>query len=327
MVKIGNIELGEFPLLLAPMEDVSDPPFRYVCKRLGADLMYTEFIPAAGLIRDARKSLEKLEIFDYEKPIGIQLYGSEIEDMRRAGEIANAAQPDLIDINYGCPVKKVACKGAGAGLLQDIPKMARMTEAIVKIANRPVTVKTRLGWDDSTKNISEVAERLQDVGIAALTIHGRTRAQLYKGPADWTLIGEIKKNPRIKIPIFGNGDVDSPQRANEMKERYGVDGVMIGRAAIGNPWIFQEIKTFLSSGEISSPPSLDERIQVCMTHLNKSIEWKGERLGIFEMRRHYANYFKGLPNGKEYRNRLVVAPTLAEVELILEEMKGILLPV
>ena len=327
MVKIGKIELGEFPLLLAPMEDVSDPPFRFVCKEQGADLMYTEFIPAAGLIRDARKSQEKLEIFDYEKPIGIQLYGSEIEEMRRAGEIANAAKPDLIDINYGCPVKKVACKGAGAGLLQDIPKMAKMTEAIVKIADRPVTVKTRLGWDDSTKNILEVAERLQDVGIAALTIHARTRAQLYKGPADWTLIGEIKKNPRIKIPIFGNGDVDSPQRAIEMRDRYGVDGVMIGRASIGNPWIFREIKTFLENGTLIPPPSLEERIAVCTKHLMKSVEWKGERLGIFEMRRHYANYFKGLPNGREYRNRLVIAPGIAEVQGILEEMRGIYISV
>lgn len=321
MVKIGKIDLGEFPLLLAPMEDVSDPPFRYVCKQNGADLMYTEFIPAAGLIREARKSVVKLEVFDYERPIGIQLYGSEIHEMEKAAVIAHEANPDLIDINYGCPVKKVACKGAGAGLLQDIPKMAKMTGAVVKMTDKPVTVKTRLGWDDSTKNIVEVAERLQDVGIQALTIHGRTRAQLYKGPADWTLIGEVKNNPRIRIPIFGNGDVDSPERALEMKNKYGVDGVMIGRASIGYPWIFKEIKHFLKTGTHLEGPTLEERMRICLVHLQKSCEWKGEKLGVLEMRRHYANYFKGLTNGRELRNRLVNAPTFAEIVEILEEWK------
>lgn len=325
MVKIGKIDLGEFPLLLAPMEDVSDPPFRFVCKQSGADLMYTEFIPAAGLIRDARKSVEKLEVFDYERPIGIQLYGADIEEMKKAGEIADEASPDLIDINYGCPVKKVACKGAGAGLLQDVPKMARMTEAVVKSTRLPVTVKTRLGWDDSTKNIVEVAERLQDVGIKALTIHGRTRSQLYKGPADWSLIGEVKNNPRIRIPIFGNGDVDSPERALEMKQRYGVDGVMIGRAAIGYPWIFREIKHFIKYGTAAAPPSLEERIAVCRIHLERSCEWKGEKLGILEMRRHYAHYFRGLPGGREFRNRLVNAPDLLSVESILVSLRETIL--
>jgi tRNA-dihydrouridine synthase B len=322
MVKIGNIDLGDFPLLLAPMEDVSDPPFRAVCKKNGADLMYTEFISSEGLIRDAAKSVQKLDIFEYERPIGIQLFGSDINSMREAGIIADNANPDLIDINYGCPVKAVACKGAGAALLQDIPKMVAMTSEIVKIAHRPVTVKTRLGWDDSTKNIAEVAERLQDIGIAALTIHGRTRAQLYKGPADWTLIGEIKNNPRVKIPIFGNGDADSPQKALEMKNKYGVDGVMIGRASIGYPWIFKEIKHFLKTGTLLQAPTIDERVKVCKEHLDFSMRWKSNHAGIVEMRRHYTNYFKGLSHFKDYRLKLVTTYDYSEIIDLLEQIKN-----
>ena len=320
MVKIGNIELGEMPLLLAPMEDVSDPPFRFVCKQNGVDLMYTEFISSEGLIRDAAKSVQKLDIFEYERPIGIQIFGSNIESMREATEIATQAHPNLIDINYGCPVKNVACRGAGASLLQDIDKMVRMTEAVVKATHLPVTVKTRLGWDDDTKNVVEVAERLQDVGIQALTIHGRTRSQMYKGQADWTLIREVKKNPRMRIPIFGNGDIDSPEKAMLWMKEYEVDGVMIGRAAIGNPWIFREIKHYYQTGEILAPPTLAERVATCRTHLLKSIEWKGEKTGIFEMRRHYTNYFRGLDNSREFRSRLVNSPMLSELEEILEEI-------
>ena len=320
MVKIGNIELGELPLLLAPMEDVSDPPFRFVCKQNGVDLMYTEFISSEGLIRDAAKSVQKLDIFEYERPIGIQIFGSNIESMREATEIATQAHPNLIDINYGCPVKNVACRGAGASLLQDIDKMVRMTEAVVKATHLPVTVKTRLGWDDDTKNVVEVAERLQDVGIQALTIHGRTRSQMYKGQADWTLIREVKKNPRMRIPIFGNGDIDSPEKAMLWMKEYEVDGVMIGRAAIGNPWIFREIKHYYQTGEILAPPTLAERVATCRTHLLKSIEWKGEKTGIFEMRRHYTNYFRGLDNSREFRSRLVNSPMLSELEEILEEI-------
>jgi len=320
MVKIGNIELGEMPLLLAPMEDVSDPPFRFVCKQNGVDLMYTEFISSEGLIRDAAKSVQKLDIFEYERPIGIQIFGSNIESMREATEIATQAHPNLIDINYGCPVKNVACRGAGASLLQDIDKMVRMTEAVVKATHLPVTVKTRLGWDDDTKNVVEVAERLQDVGIQALTIHGRTRSQMYKGQADWTLIREVKKNPRMRIPIFGNGDIDSPEKAMLWMKEYEVDGVMIGRAAIGNPWIFREIKHYYQTGEFLAPPTLAERVATCHTHLLKSIEWKGEKTGIFEMRRHYTNYFRGLDNSREFRSRLVNSPMLSELEEILEEI-------
>lgn len=318
MVKIGNIELGEFPLLLAPMEDVSDPPFRALCKKHGADLMYTEFISSEALIRDAAKSIQKLDIFEYERPIGIQLFGSEIDSMREAGRIADAANPDLIDINFGCPVKKVACKGAGAALLQDIPKMAMMTGEIVKIATRPVTVKTRLGWDDSTKNILEVAERLQDVGIAALTIHGRTRSQMYKGSADWSLIREVKNNPRIKIPIFGNGDIDSPQKALDYKNEYGVDGIMIGRASIGYPWIFREVKHFLKTGQMLPPPDLSERVKAAREHLEFSVRWKGTIVGIFEMRMHYTNYFRGIPHFKEYRTKLVTSSDLNELYELLD---------
>ncbi|HEX5001959.1 MAG TPA: tRNA dihydrouridine synthase DusB [Bacteroidia bacterium] len=322
MVRIGSIELGDFPLLLAPMEDVSDPPFRYICKQNGADLMYTEFISSEGLIRDAAKSVRKLDIFEYERPIGIQLFGSDIDSMREAGRIADAANPDLIDINYGCPVKAVACRGAGAALLQDIPKMVKMTAEIIKIATRPVTVKTRLGWDSNTLNVVEVAERLQDIGIAALSVHGRTRAQLYKGPADWTLIGAIKNNPRITIPVFGNGDVDSPQKALEMKNRYGVDGVMIGRASIGYPWIFNEIKEFLKTGVLLSGPDIKQRADTCREHLKKSLEWKGPVTGIFEMRRHYANYFKGVDHFKEYRMRLVTSNHAEEIYDILDEVEN-----
>lgn len=320
MVKIGNIELGEMPLLLAPMEDVSDPPFRYVCKQNGVDLMYTEFISSEGLIRDAAKSRQKLDVFEYERPIGIQIFGSNIESMREATEIATLAQPNLIDINYGCPVKNVACRGAGASLLQDIDKMVKMTEAVVKATHLPVTVKTRLGWDDHTKNVEEVAERLQDVGIQALTIHGRTRAQMYKGQADWTLIRAVKQNPRMRIPIFGNGDIDSPEKAMLWMKEFEVDGVMIGRAAIGNPWIFREIKHYYETGTFLAPPTLAERVETCRTHLLKSIEWKGEKTGIFEMRRHYTNYFKGLDNSREFRSRLVNSPLLSEIHDILDEI-------
>ena len=320
MIKIENIELGEFPLLLAPMEDVSDPPFRYVCKQHGVDMMYTEFVSSEGLIRDAAKSRMKLDIFEYERPIGIQLFGSDIESMREATIISTEAKPDLIDINYGCPVKQVACKGAGAALLRDIPKMVEMTSAVVKATHLPVTVKTRLGWDDSTKNVTEVAERLQDIGIKALTVHGRTRVQMYKGNADWRLISEVKKNPRIKIPIFGNGDIDSPEKALAYRNEYGVDGIMIGRASIGNPWIFNQIKHFFKTGEKLAPPSIEDRVNVCRVHLEKSMEWKGPFLGIVEMRRHYANYFKGLDHFKDYRMKLVTSQDLQELHNTLNEI-------
>ncbi len=319
-VKIGNIDLGEFPLLLAPMEDVSDPPFRFVCKQNGVDMMYTEFISSEGLIRDAAKSLAKLDIFEYERPIGIQIFGSEIESMREATRIATLAKPDLIDINYGCPVKNVACRGAGASLLQDIDKMVLMTKAVVESTHLPVTVKTRLGWDDNTRNIYEVAERLQDIGIQALTIHGRTRAQMYKGEADWTLIREIKRNPRIKIPIFGNGDVNSIEKAALWRMEYEIDGIMIGRAAIGYPWIFREIKHFFKTGEYLAEPTINERVEVCKIHLDKSIAWKGNKTGVFEMRRHYAIYFKGIADFKEYRMKLVSLENIDEIHTVLEEI-------
>lgn len=322
MVKIGSIELPDFPLLLAPMEDVSDPPFRAVCKQNGADLMYTEFISSEGLIRDAAKSVQKLDIFEYERPIGIQLFGSDIESMRKSAEIATAAGPDLVDINYGCPVKNVACKGAGAALLQDIPKMVKMTEAVVKASHLPVTVKTRLGWDDTTKNVEEVAERLQDIGIQALTIHGRTRVQMYKGSADWTLIANIKNNPRIQIPIFGNGDIDSPEKALAYKNEYGVDGIMIGRAAIGYPWFFNEVKHFLKTGAHLAPPSMAERVEVCRRHLEFSIKWKGPVLGIIEMRRHYTNYFKHIPDFKPFRMKLVTSDSFQEIGDTLTEIES-----
>lgn len=321
MVKIRTIELGDFPLLLAPMEDVSDPPFRALCKEHGADLMYTEFISSEGLIRDAAKSLQKLDIFEYERPIGIQIFGSEIESMRQCAEIIEKTNPDIIDINYGCPVKKVACKGAGAGILQDIPKMVSMTKAIVDQVKLPVTVKTRLGWDDDSKHIVEVAERLQDVGIEALSIHGRTRKQMYKGSADWTLIGDVKNNQRMHIPIFGNGDIDTPEKAVEYKNKYGVDGVMIGRASIGYPWIFNEIKHYIKTGQHLDKPGVPERVEAARRHLEMSIKWKGEGLGIAEMKRHYTNYFKGIAHFKDYRMKLVTTFELAEILDTLEEIE------
>ncbi|HMR19391.1 MAG TPA: tRNA dihydrouridine synthase DusB, partial [Sphingobacterium sp.] len=295
--------------------------FRYVCKQNGVDMMYTEFISSEGLIRDAVKSRQKLDIFEYERPIGIQIFGSDIESMRQSAEICTLAHPDLIDINYGCPVKNVACRGAGASLLQDIDKMVAMTKAVVEATPLPVTVKTRLGWDDNTRNVYEVAERLQDIGIKALAIHGRTRAQMYKGQADWSMIRDVKRNPRIKIPIFGNGDVDSVEKAAAWRQEYEVDGIMIGRASIGYPWIFREIKHFFETGKRLEGPTIAERVEVCHTHLTKSIEWKGDRTGIFEMRRHYANYFKGIPNFKEYRMRLVALQAYEEILDVLEEIK------
>jgi len=322
VIKIGdNITLPDFPLLLAPMEDVSDPPFRYVCKQYGADLMYTEFISSEGLIRDAIKSRQKLDIFDYERPIGIQIFGGDEEAMALSAKIVDATNPDLVDINFGCPVKKVVCKGAGAGVLKDVDLMIRLTKAVIKSTNLPVTVKTRLGWDDNSINIMEVAERLQDVGVKALAIHGRTRAQMYKGSANWKYIAEVKNNQRIKIPIFGNGDVDSPEKALEYKNTYGVDGIMIGRAAIGYPWIFNEIKHYFKTGEHLPKPTLKNRVEVCKTHLQKSVEWKGEKLGLLEMRNHYANYFKGLANFKETRTKLVTFNSSAEVFSVLNSIE------
>ncbi len=315
MVQIGSVSLPAFPLLLAPMEDVSDPPFRAVCKQNGADMMYTEFISSEGLIRDAIKSRQKLDIFDAERPVGIQIFGGDEEAMAMSARIVETVNPDLLDINFGCPVKKVVTKGAGAAVLKDVDAMVRLTKACVNSTRLPVTVKTRLGWDDDSKNIEEVAERLQDIGIKALSIHGRTRSQLYKGSADWTLIGKIKNNPRIKIPIFGNGDIDTPEKALLYKNRYGVDGIMIGRAAIGYPWIFREIKYFFETGNLMAAPSISERVAAIRIHLQKSMEWKGGKLGILEMRRHYTNYLKGLPGIKEYRNLLV---TIADYDAINE---------
>ena len=313
--------MPDFPLLLAPMEDVSDPPFRYVCKQEGADLMYSEFISSEGLIRDAIKSRQKLDFFEYERPFGIQIFGGDEEAMALSAKIIDATGPDLVDINFGCPVKKVVCKGAGAAVLKDIDAMVRLTRAVVNSTRLPVTVKTRLGWDDDSKNIEEVAQRLQDVGIKALTIHGRTRSQLYKGEADWTLIARVKNNPRIHIPIFGNGDIDSPEKALEYKNRFGVDGIMIGRAAIGYPWIFNEIKYFLDKHEHKPPPSIEQRVEVIRAHLSRSIEWKGNILGILEMRRHYTNYLKGLPHIKEFRNQLVQQNSVDEILEILDHIR------
>jgi nifR3 family TIM-barrel protein len=319
-VQIGNIVLPDFPLLLAPMEDVSDPPFRYVCKQFGADLMYSEFISSEGLIRDAIKSKQKLDFFEYERPFGIQLFGGDEEAMGLSARIIDATNPDLVDINFGCPVKKVVCKGAGAAVLKDIEAMVRLTRAVKQSTRLPVTVKTRLGWDDQSKNIEEVAERLQDEGISALTIHGRTRAQLYRGEADWRLIGRVKNNPRIHIPIFGNGDIDSPEKALEYKNRYGVDGIMIGRAAIGYPWIFNEIKYFLKTGLHLESPPIEQRVEAIRQHLYRSVEWKGNVLGILEMRRHYSNYLRGYPNIREFRNALVHKNSLEEIDAVLEEV-------
>ncbi len=320
MVKIGNIQLPDFPLLLAPMEDVSDPPFRAVCKLNGADLMYTEFISSEGLIRDAIKSRQKLDIFEEERPVGIQIFGGDEDAMAMSAKIVDAVNPNLVDINFGCPVKKVVSKGAGAAVLKDVDLMVRLTKAVVNGTKLPVTVKTRLGWDDDSRNIVEVAERLQDVGIQALAIHGRTRAQLYKGHADWSLIAAVKNNPRITIPIFGNGDIDSPEKALEYKNRYGIDGIMIGRAAIGYPWIFNEIKHYFKTGEHLAPPNIEQRIAVIRKHLYGSVNWKGNFAGITEMRRHYANYLKGMPNIKEYRLKLVTTNTVEEIDEILNEV-------
>lgn len=321
MVKIGNIELNDFPLLLAPMEDVSDPPFRAVCKENGADLMYTEFISSEGLIRDADKSVQKLDIYNHERPMGIQIFGDKIDSMKEAASIVEKAEPELIDINYGCPVKKVACKGAGAGILLDIPKMQKMTAEIVKQVQLPVTVKTRLGWDENNIRIQEVALRLQDAGIKALSIHGRTRKQMYKGIADWNPIKEVKNHPDIEIPIFGNGDIDTPEKACDYKLKYDVDGIMIGRASIGNPWIFREIKHFLATGKNHEPPTLSERIEATKKHLTFSLEWKGDTLGLLEMRRHYTNYFRGFYNFKQFRSRLVETLDPHEAFAILNEVE------
>ncbi|MBK7604294.1 MAG: tRNA dihydrouridine synthase DusB [Saprospiraceae bacterium] len=321
MVKIGDISLGQFPLLLAPMEDVSDPPFRALCKEQGCDMVYTEFISVEGLIRNADKSIQKLDISDEERPVGIQIFGSDEQSMVQAAEIIERTKPEVLDINYGCPVKKVVCKMAGAGILQDINRMVSLTKAVVNATSLPVTVKTRLGWDDNTKNIVEVAERLQDIGIQALSIHGRTRKQMYTGEADWSLIAKVKENPRMHIPIFGNGDIDSPQKAKLYKERYGVDGIMIGRASIGNPWIFREMKQFLDFGTIAEPPTLDERISAVLQHLHRSIIWKGQKIAINEMRRHYTNYFRGYREVKQFRSLLVNALSYQEVEDITATMR------
>jgi nifR3 family TIM-barrel protein len=323
MVKIGNIQLTNFPLLLAPMEDVSDPPFRALCKAQGADMMYTEFISSDGLVYEAASSLKKLEIFDYERPIGIQYFGGQVESMIQAAAIVEAANPDVIDINYGCPVAKVACKMAGAGLLQDVPKMIELTRSVVHSTKKPVTVKTRLGWDENSINIIEVAERLQDVGVQALTIHARTRKQMYKGEADWSWIAKVKENPRMHIPIFGNGDVDTPQKALEYRNRFGVDGIMIGRGSIGYPWIFREIKHYFATGELLPPPTVQERVNAARQHLQHSIAWKGEKLGVVEMRRHYTNYFRGFPNIKPYRSQLVTLYEPVVLFSVLDEIEEV----
>jgi len=320
-LKIGNIQLGENPLFLAPMEDITDPSFRMVCKMNGADFMYTEFVSSDGLIRDGQKSVKKLDIYDFERPIGIQLYGHLIDSMVEAALIAEAASPELIDINFGCPVKKIANRGAGAGMLRNIPLMIEMTKAIVKSVKLPVTVKTRLGWDDDSKHIVEVSEQLQDTGIQSLTIHGRTRAQLYKGNADWTLIGVVKNNPRMKIPIIGNGDIDGPVKAKEMFDKYGVDGIMIGRATVGRPWIFRDIRHYLNTGELLPEPSVNEKADLALLHLDKSLEYKEGKRAIFEMRRHLSNYFKGLPHFKETRLKLLTTADVNEIKKIIEEIR------
>jgi len=304
------------------MEDVSDPPFRALCKKHGADMMYTEFISSEGLIRDAAKSIQKLDIYEDERPVGIQIFGGDEDAMRESTEIVTRTNPDVIDINYGCPVKKVVCKDAGAGILRDIPKMIRLTKAVIESTHLPVTVKTRLGWDDSTKYIVDVAERLQDIGVQAISIHGRTRVQMYKGEADWSLIGEVKNNQRMHIPVFGNGDINTPQKALEMRERYGVDGVMMGRAAIGYPWVFNEIKHFMKTGQIKDLPTIEERAALAKEHLERAIKWKGEKLGVVETRRHYTNYFKGIPHFKETRTRLVTIDDPQELFAILDGIKS-----
>ncbi len=305
MIKIGNIELPKFPLLLAPMEDVSDPPFRALCKEQGADVVYTEFISSEGLIRNAAKSTKKLDIYTKERPVGIQIFGSNLDSMLGAVDIVEKTNPDIIDINYGCPVKKVVCKGAGAGILKDIPLMVSLTKEIVKRTSLPVTVKTRLGWDEKSIKILEVAERLQDVGIKAISIHGRTRAQMYKGDADWTKIAAIKNNPRMHIPVFGNGDVNTPEKAKEMRDDYGLDGAMIGRASIGNPWFFDQVKYYLSTGNKKEEPGISDKARMAKRHLEMAVKWKGEVLGVLETRRHYGNYFKGVANFKETKSRIL----------------------
>ena len=324
MPTIGNIDLGEFPLLLAPMEDVSDPPFRRLCKMHGADMLYSEFISSEGLIRDAIKSRQKLDIFDYERPVGIQIFGGDEEAMALSAKIVATVNPDLVDINFGCPVKKVVSKGAGAGVLKDIDLMVRLTKAVVNSTSLPVTVKTRLGWDEQSINIEEVAERLQDAGISALTIHARTRSQMYKGHSDWSYIAKVKNNPRMHIPIFGNGDIDSPEKALEYRNKYGIDGIMIGRAAIGYPWIFNEIKHYFATGELLPSPTIADRVEAAKNHLLWSVEWKGERQGVVEMRRHYANYFKGIPNFKEHRHKLVTLDASQEVVKALDNVLEVL---
>ena len=319
-MNIGNIELNSFPLLLAPMEDVSDPPFRALCKEGGADVVYTEFISSEGLIRDAAKSVQKLDIYEKERPVGIQIFGANLDSMLRAVEIVEVTNPDIIDINFGCPVKKVVCKGAGAGILKDIPMMVKLTEAMAKRTNIPLTVKTRLGWDHNSIKIVEVAERLQDVGCAAISIHGRTRAQMYKGDADWSYISKVKNNPRMYIPVFGNGDVNTPERAMEMRDNYGLDGAMIGRASIGNPWFFNQVKHFMETGTHLPSPSIEQRVSVARRHLEMSVAWKGEILGVLETRRHYTNYFRGYKNFKPYRTRMVTSNHSQEIYDILNEV-------
>ncbi|CAD7810115.1 putative tRNA-dihydrouridine synthase [Chryseobacterium aquaeductus] len=322
MIKIGNIELPEFPLLLAPMEDVSDPPYRRLCKLHGADMMYSEFISSEGLIRDAMKSRKKLDIFDYERPVGIQIFGGDEEAMAMSARIVETVNPDLVDINFGCPVKKVVCKGAGAGVLKDVDMMVRLTKAVVSSTSLPVTVKTRLGWDSNSINIDEVAERLQETGIKALTIHARTRGQMYKGEADWEHISRIKQNPNIEIPIFGNGDIDSPEKALEYKNKYACDGIMIGRAAIGYPWIFNEIKHFFATGENLAAPTISDRLLAVRQHAEWSAEWKGEKLGLIEMRQHYSNYFRGIPHFKDFRRKFLEAYSLVEMDEVIKETQG-----
>ncbi|MGD0757245.1 MAG: tRNA dihydrouridine synthase DusB [Bacteroidales bacterium] len=321
-MKIGNIILGQNPLFLAPMENITDPSFRMVCKMNGADFMYTEFVSSDGLIREGHKSVRKLNIYDFERPIGIQLYGHLIDSMIEAALIAEEAKPELIDINFGCPVKKIANRGAGAGMLRNEPLLIEMTESIVRSVKLPVTVKTRLGWDDDSKNIVEISERLQDVGIQALTIHGRTRAQLYKGNADWTLIGAVKNNPRMKIPVIGNGDIDGPVRAKEMFDKYGVDGIMIGRATVGRPWIFRDIRHYLNTGKLLPEPTVNEKADIALFHLEKSLEYKEGKRAIFEMRRHLSNYFKGLPHFKETRLKLLTTVEVEDIRNIINEIRG-----
>jgi len=321
MVKIGDISLGDFPLLLAPMEDVSDPPFRALCKEQGADVVYTEFISSEGLIRDASKSVMKLDIYEKERPVGIQIFGANLDSMLQAVDIVERTNPDIIDINYGCPVKKVVCKGAGAGILKDIPLMVSLTEAMVKRTKLPVTVKTRLGWDHNSIHIVEVAERLQDVGVQAISIHGRTRAQMYKGDADWAPIAAVKNNPRMHIPVFGNGDVDTPEQAQRMRDDYGLDGAMIGRASIGNPWFFKQVKHYFKTGTHFLEPTIKDRVEMARRHLKMAIDWKGEKLGVFETRRHYTNYFKGIPHFKEYRQRMVTSDESTDVFAVFDEVE------